>query len=91
MRYIRFDSGREPRSSNPFVQALGLVVGIAFFIGAVVLGSLVLAALVGFLLIGGLIIYVRLWWLTRKAARRQEESFVDVEYRVIDTPDDDRR
>ena len=82
------------RPTNPFVQALGFVVGIVLFIGAVLLGGLVIAALMGFLLVAGLIIYVRVWWLTRKAGlRRREDSFVEAEYQVIEpsTRDDERR
>ncbi len=97
MRYIRFNNlganlrGRPPR--NPFVQALGLIVGIIAFIGAIVVGGLVLAALVGFLLIAGLIIYLRVWWLARKLRRGQrDDSIVEAEYQVIDISksDDDR-
>lgn len=94
MRYIRFSNIRGSRPANPFVQALGLVVGIVLFIGAVLLGGLVIAALMGFLLVAGLIIYVRVWWLTRKAGlRQQEDSFVEAEYQVIECtkPDDERR
>ncbi len=96
MRNIRFNNlgaslrGRPP--SNPFVQALGLIVGIIAFIGAVIVGGLVLAALVGFLLIAGLVIYARIWWLARKFRQQKDDSVVEAEYRVIDisASDDDR-
>lgn len=71
-----------------------MVAGVVLFIGAVVLGGIVLAALIGFLLVAGLIIYVRVWWLTRKAGlQKRDDSFVEAEYHVVDTsePDDDRR
>ncbi len=77
---------------NPFVQALAMVVGIILFIGAAVLGGIVLAALVGFLLVAGLIIYVRVWWVMRKAGlQRRGDSFVEAEDHVVVTsdPDDD--
>jgi len=81
-------------STNPLVRILGLVAGIILFIVAIFIGGLVLAALMGFFLIGGLIVYVRLWWLTRKAGlHRRDESYVEAEYKVVDPPasDDDQR
>ncbi|MAF82857.1 MAG: hypothetical protein QGH93_05505 [Gammaproteobacteria bacterium] len=86
MRYIRFTNIRGTRPTNPFIQALGLVIGIVLFIGAVLLGGLVIAALMGFLLVAGLILYVRIWWLTRKAGSQQqkEDSFVEAEYQVVE-------
>ncbi len=89
MRYIRVTSQRGSKPPNPFMQALGFVVGVILFIGAALIGGLVLAALVGFVLIAGLIIYARIWWLTRKARRQQEDAFVEAEYRVIEPSDDD--
>ena len=80
--------------ANPFVRILGLVGGIILFIVAALIGGIVLAALIGLSLIAGLIIYFRLWWLTRKAGlQRRDESYVEAEYRVIDpsAPDSDRR
>ena len=98
MRYVRFDNLRGSRPPNPFVQLLGLIVGIIVFVAAVLLGGIVLAAIIGFFLIAGAIIYVRVWWLTRKAGLsrqrgRREDSFVEAEYRVVDPsrPDEDRR
>jgi len=95
MRYIRLKSISGSQPTNPFVRMLGLVVGVVLFIGAVLIGGIVLAALMGFLLVAGVIIYVRVWWLTRKVAGRQqsEDSFVEAEYRVIEpsTRDDERR
>ena len=101
MRYIRFDNFRQSRPPNPLVQLLGLVVGIIVFVAAVLLGGIVLAAIIGFFLIAGVILYVRVWWLTRKAGlkrpgrqrgdrqrgRRQagEDVYVEAEYDVIDS------
>jgi len=93
MRYIRITNARGSRSTNPFVQAFGLMVGIIAFVAAVFVGGIVLAALIGFLLIAGMIIYIRVWWLTRKVGRpRQDKSFVEAEYEVLDTSaaDDER-
>ncbi len=84
----------QTRPTNPIIQVLGLVAGMIFFIGAALLGGIVLAAIMGFLLVAGLVIYVRVWWMMRKAGRRQRnDAFVDAEYKVIDTSkrDGDRR
>lgn len=81
------------RQANPFVQLLGLILGFVFFVAAVVLGGIVIAAIIGTLLIAVTIVYVRVWWLTRKARQQSPgETFVEVEYRVIDEADsnDDR-
>ncbi len=96
MRHIRFSTLRGSRSSNPFVQLFGLVIGIILFIGAVLLGGVIIAALIGFLLVAGLILYIRIWWLTRKAVRQQQQgqaSFVEAEYQVIEpsSTDDQQR
>ena len=99
MRHIRFSTLRGSRSSNPFVQLFGLVIGIILFIGAVLLGGVIIAALIGFLLVAGLILYIRIWWLTRKAVRQQQQqqqgqaSFVEAEYQVIkpSSTDDQQR
>lgn len=78
------------KPSNPFVQFLGLIFGFVVFLAAVLLGGIVLAAIIGFILIAVMIVYVRVWWLTRKAAgSRQQENYVEAEYQVIDSEDDD--
>jgi len=74
MRYVRFDNLRQSRPPNPFVQLLGLIVGFVVFVAAVLLGGIVLAAIIGFFLIAGVIIYVRVWWLTRKAGLSRREG-----------------
>jgi hypothetical protein len=51
------------------------------------------------LLVAGLILYIRIWWLTRKAVRQQQQqqqgqaSFVEAEYQVIEpsSTDDQQR
>jgi hypothetical protein len=106
MRYVRFDNFRKPSPRNPFAQLLGLIGGIVVFAAAVLLGGIVLAAIIGFFLIAGVILYVRIWWLTRKAGQnrregrqegrregRREDSFVEAEYQVVEPsgPDDERR
>lgn len=94
IRYVRL--GR--RQVNPFMQVVGMIVGLTVFAVAVIVGGFVLAALIGLALIAWLVIYVRLWWLARKAghaspagvtAGAAREDFVDAEYRVIETRDHD--
>ncbi len=94
MRTIRIIKPQGTGPVNPFVRILGLVVGVFLFVVAAVVGGVVLAALIGFALIAGSIVYVRLWWLARKAGlHRRDESFVEAEYQVVEPPavDDDRR
>ena len=98
MRYVRFDNLQNSGPPNPFVKVLGLVVGAVLFVAAVLLGGIMIAAVVGFFLIAGMVIYVRVWWLTRKAGlnrkkRRHDDAFVEAEYQVIDPsrPDDEQR
>lgn len=81
------------KPANPFVQMLGLVVGFIVFAAAVLLGGIVLAAIIGFVLIAVLVIYVRVWWLTRKGVGLRpdaaaETSYVEAEYQVIDNDED---
>ena len=78
------------KPANPFVQFLGLIFGFVVFAAAVLLGGIVLAAIIGFILIAVMIVYVRVWWLTRKAAgRRPQEDYVEAEYQVIESRDED--
>jgi Flp pilus assembly protein TadB len=91
---IRIIKTQKTGPANPFIRILGLVFGGVLFIIAAVIGGVVLAALIGLALIGGLIVYIRFWWLARKAGLyRREESFVEAEYKVVDPPavDDKRR
>jgi hypothetical protein len=74
MRYVRFDNFQKSRPSNPFAKLLGLIVGIVVFAAAVLLGGIMLAAIIGFFLIAGVILYVRVWWLTRKAGLSRREG-----------------
>ena len=47
----------------------GLVIGVAAFVAAVIVGAVFLAALVGLILFGWIIFMVRLWWLRRQLAK----------------------
>ena len=68
------------------MQLLSLVVGVLLFVGAVFIGGIVLAGLLGFFLIAALTVAVRVWWLKRQlASQRQDDSFVEADYQVINT------
>ena len=84
MRQIRYATG--PRPGNVLIQAVGIIFGLIVFAIAVVVGGIILAAFIGLALIAWLVIYVRLWWLARKAGQDGGgEEFVEAEYRVIET------
>jgi predicted lysophospholipase L1 biosynthesis ABC-type transport system permease subunit len=55
--------------SNPVLQALYIVLGGILLIGAVIVGAFVLAFVLGFAIIASLIVYARVWWLSRKLGR----------------------
>lgn len=63
--------------------ALGLVVLVAafFFIGIALVAGAILAG----------VILLRFWWLKRKLAREQQDSFVEGEYKVVETVITDER
>ncbi|MBS1217792.1 MAG: hypothetical protein H6R21_925 [Proteobacteria bacterium] len=63
--------------------ALGLVILVAafFFIGIALIAGAILAG----------VVLIRLWWLQRKLRRKQEESYVEGEYTVVDTSVTDQR
>ena len=87
------------QQQDPRIQILnrpraGLLERIVFF----VLGLLVLVAaffFIGIALIAGAIlagvILLRFWWLKRKLEREQQDSFVEGEYKVVETVITDER
>ena len=86
--------------TNPILQVLYFVAGGVVLIGAVLMGAVILSVALGLALIVGIVVYIRVWWLRRKLARRQEArdrrapgagnaEFLEVEYTVV-SEDDDR-
>ena len=63
--------------------ALGLVVLVAafFFIGIALIAGAILAG----------VILLRFWWIKRKLRQTQEESYVEGEYRVVESAITDQR
>lgn len=75
--------------TNPFLQIVYFVVGGVLLIGAVLMGAVILAVALGLAIVLGLIVYVRVWWLRRKLARRggrtgSDSDVFEVEYTVLD-------
>jgi len=91
MRQIRYVNIRQ-RSRNPFVQFLGFLVGSLVIALALVLGFFLVAGFFGFILIAGLGVYLRLWWLKRKAVGGLKgDSVLEAEYHVVDKKTDEIR
>ena len=83
--------------TNPFLQALHLLLGGLVVIGAVLMGAVILAIALGFIFIFGAVFWIRLWWLRRKMLRAGLQSgsgseplrpgsgrVIEVEYTVVD-------
>lgn len=64
-----------------FVLGLVVLVAAFFFIGIALIAGVILAG----------VILLRFWWIARKLRRAQQESFVDGEYRVVETVITDQR
>ncbi len=88
-RYIAVD----PQTKNPFLQLVGLVIGLGTLAIAFVFGAFLLAAFLGLGLIAALFVYLRLWWLRRQMrdggsdagpqAGPGESEIIETEYRVV--------
>jgi uncharacterized iron-regulated membrane protein len=89
VRYIAVN----PQTRNPFLQLVGLVIGLGTLAIAFVFGAFLLAAFLGLGLIAALFVYLRLWWLRRKMrdggpgagpqAGPGGGEFIETEYSVI--------
>ncbi len=64
-----------------FVLGLVVLVAAFFFIGIALIAGAILAG----------VILLRFWWLKRKLEREQRDSFVEGEYKVIETVITDER
>ena len=85
-QYIRI----ERRPGNILLQSLGVFLGLLALMAAVIVGGFLLAALIGVGLIAWLVIYLRIWWLTRKMGKPDGQSdVVEAEYTVISTVERD--
>lgn len=74
-------AGRPP---GPLAQALGLIAALAVLAVSIVLGAFLIAAIVGLLFLVGFTAWLRLWWLSRKTARRAGPGeVIEAEYRVV--------
>lgn len=75
---------------NPLLQFLALVVAVIVALGAVFLGAILLSLFLGLAVVAGLVLYIRLWWLRRRAGKpgsagsTRPGEFVEVEYTVVE-------
>ena len=88
------DQSQDPHFRSNARPQVGLIERIVFF----VLGLVVLVAVfffIGIALIAGAIlagvILLRFWWIKRKLRQAHEESYVEGEYRVVETVITDQR
>jgi len=80
----------ESRTGHILLQGLGIFLGLLALMAAVIVGGFLLAALIGVGLIAWLVIYLRIWWLTRKRGKPDRQSdVVEAEYTVISTVERD--
>lgn len=99
-RYVRI----EGRPGNMLFQGLGIVLGLLALMAAVIVGGFLLAALIGVGLIAWVVIYIRIWWLTRQGGKIRQggktrnagrtegsQDIVEAEYTVITTSEADDR
>ena len=78
-------------SKNPILQVAGLVVGAVVTVGAILVGAVLISLILGLAVIAGLVLFVRVWWLRRRAERSArpygkraaEGEIVEVEYTVV--------
>jgi len=78
--------------SNPILQVLYFVAGGVLLIGAVFMGAILLAVGLGVAICLAVVIYARLWWLSRSQGKssgsaRHTSETLEVEYTVVDERD----
>jgi hypothetical protein len=86
---MHYRPNRAGMPANPFLQVVTLVLGVIVAVGAVFLGAILLSLFLGLAVMVGLVLYIRLWWLRRRAMgpagrRGRPGEFVEVEYTVVD-------
>ena len=64
-----------------FVLGLVVLVAAFFFIGIALIAGAILAA----------VILLRFWWIKRKLRQAHEDTYVEGEYRVVETAITDQR
>ena len=64
-----------------FVLGLVILVAAFFFIGIALIAAAILAG----------VVLLRWWWIQRKLRKAGKDSFVEGEYRVVETAFTDRR
>jgi len=75
--------------SNPILQVFALIGAALLAAGAIFIGAIFLSLFLGLAVIAGLVLYIRLWWLRRRAGqtaatgRQRPGEYVEVEYTVV--------
>ncbi len=75
--------------SNPILQVFALIGAAILAAGAIFIGAIFLSLFLGLAVIAGLVLYIRLWWLRRRAGQtaatgpRRPGEYVEVEYTVV--------
>lgn len=75
--------------SNPILQVFALIGAAILAVGAIFIGAIFLSLFLGLAVIAGLVLYIRLWWLQRRAGksaasgRQRPGEYVEVEYTVV--------
>lgn len=94
----RFYVQRLPK--NPIMQALSLLLFGVVLIGAILMGAIVLTIVIGFAAVAAVVVWLRIWWISRKMRRAQARDgssgrgesgsdFIEVEYKIREERDDD--
>lgn len=96
----RFYVQRLPK--NPIMQALSLLLFGVVLIGAILMGAIVLTIVIGFAAVAAVVLWLRIWWISRKMRRAQardgssrraesgsDSDFIEVEYKIRGERDDD--
>lgn len=92
-------------SANPLVQFLSFVLVGLGLVAAVLMGAVFLSIILTVAVLIGAVVWVRLWWLSRKIRRRMgaapDREFsetdtsgrrvIDVEYTVVEERDSSKR
>lgn len=97
----RFYVQRMPK--NPIMQALSLLLFGVVLIGAILMGAIVLTIVIGFAAVAAVVLWLRIWWISRKMRRAQardgssrasrtsrgsDSDFIEVEYKIRGERDD---
>ena len=80
-----------PPPMNPLSRLLAGILTVLALVGAFFFGLIVLAIVVGIGLLAWLFLWVRMWWLRRKAPQPVDRKgeILDAEYTVVSRQDEE--